>query len=394
MMKKWWMVLVVSMIFLSGCGALAPGADDTTGPAPALAQEDAGNVIAEGVIEPVRWDEVLVVRGGVVTEVLVVEGATATEGEVLVRLDAADATLALQEAQAALAQARADLAQAQAGPLPEEIAEAEAQIDAAQAQRVQAVAQRDELAGGGTEADVAAAQAQVEAAEAERLNARIERDRVYDDERSEDEDKENADYRLYAAREALAAAQANLEAQQALTPVRLREARSVVRSASAQEKVAQARLAQLSAGSRAEEVEIKQALVRRAEIAVAQAELALVQTEIRAPFAGTVTQIDVERGERVSAGQPVLMLAALDRLRVRTTDLTELDMARIAEGQPVVVTVDALPDVTLAGYVERIHGRSVEVRGDVTYPVYVALEETAPALRWGMTTMVEIEPTE
>jgi HlyD family secretion protein len=359
-----------------------------------LAREDAGNVIAEGVIEPVRWDEVLVVRGGVVTEVLVVEGATATEGEVLVRLDAADATLALQEAQAALAQARADLAQAQAGPLPEEIAEAEAQIDAAQAQRVQAVAQRDELAGGGTEADVAAAQAQVEAAEAERLNARIERDRVYDDERSEDEDKENADYRLYAAREALAAAQANLEAQQALTPVRLREARSVVRSASAQEKVAQARLAQLSAGSRAEEVEIKQALVRRAEIAVAQAELALVQTEIRAPFAGTVTQIDVERGERVSAGQPVLMLAALDRLRVRTTDLTELDMARIAEGQPVVVTVDALPDVTLAGYVERIHGRSVEVRGDVTYSVYVALEETAPALRWGMTTMVEIEPME
>jgi len=145
--------------------------------------------------------------------------------------------------------------------------------------------------------------------------------------------------------------------------VRLREARSVVWSASAQEKAA-------------------------------QAELALAQTEICAPFAGTISQIDIEVGERVNPGRPVLVLAALDRLRVRTTDLMELDMARIADGQPVVVTVDALPDVTLAGYVKRIHGRSVEVRGDVTYPVYVALEETALALRWGMTTMVEIGPME
>ena len=393
-MKRWWMVLAVGMCFLLGCAALAPGADDTTGPAPALAQEDAGNVIAEGVIEPVRWDKLLVVRGGVVAEILAVEGATVAAGEVLVRLDPADAVLALQEAQALLAQARADLAQAQAGPLPEEIAEVEAQIDAAKAQLAQAVARNDEVAGGATEADVTGAQAQVELAEAEHLTARIERDRVYGDKRSEDEDKEDADYRLHAAREALAAAQANLEAQNALVPVRLREARSVVWSASAQKKVAQARLAQLNAGSRAEEVEIKMAQVRQVEIAVAQAELALAHTDIRAPFSGTITQIDVERGERVNPGQPVLTLAALDRLRVRTTDLTELDAARIAEGHRVVVTVDALPEVALEGYVERVHGRSVEVRGDVTYPVYVALEETMPALRWGMTTMVEIEPVE
>lgn len=393
MMKRWWMVWMVGVIFLSGCGAVASGANDAGGAAPALAQEDAGSVIAEGVIEPVRWEEVLLVQGGAVAEVFVVEGATVAQGEVLMRLAEAEAALAVQEARAGLAEAEADLAQVKAGPQPGEIAEAEAQIEAAQARLAQAMARRDELAGGTTAADVAAAQAQVEAAEAEHLNARIERDRIHD-QSGDDKERENADYRLYAAREALAAAQATLKAQRQMTQGRLREARSAVWSASAQEQIARAQLAQVKADSRLEEIEIKQTLVRQAEVAVAQAELALARTEVRAPFTGTVTRIAVEVGERVNPGQPVVVLATLDRLRVRTTDLTELDVARIAEGQPVAVTVDALPDLTLEGYVQRIRGRSVEMHGDVTYPVYVALEERGPALRWGMTTVVEIEPIE
>jgi hypothetical protein len=33
----------------------------------------------------------------------------------------------------------------------------------------------------------------------------------------------------------------------------------------------------------------------------------------------------------------------------------------------------------------------VDYRGDVTYPVNLEIEETAPGLRWGMTALVEIE---
>jgi hypothetical protein len=57
----------------------------------------------------------------------------------------------------------------------------------------------------------------------------------------------------------------------------------------------------------------------------------------------------------------------------------------------VVVTVDALPDVELRGHVIRIGLQSVDYRGDVTYPVYVELDDDTPELRWGMTAMVEIE---
>jgi hypothetical protein len=85
-----------------------------------------------------------------------------------------------------------------------------------------------------------------------------------------------------------------------------------------------------------------------------------------------------------------VVLATLDRLQARTVDLTELDVARVAEGQPVVVKVDALPDAPLSGHVLRIDEQSEDYRGDVVYPVIVELDEDAPELRWGMTAMVEI----
>ncbi len=86
-----------------------------------------------------------------------------------------------------------------------------------------------------------------------------------------------------------------------------------------------------------------------------------------------------------------MVLAILDRLQARTVDLTELDVAQLTEGQAAVVKIDALPDVELSGRVARIGLRSVDYRGDVTYPVTVELEENVPGLRWGMTALVEIE---
>jgi len=86
----------------------------------------------------------------------------------------------------------------------------------------------------------------------------------------------------------------------------------------------------------------------------------------------------------------VVVLATLDRLQARTVDLTELDVARVVEGQSAVVLVDALPDVEFEGRVVRIDLQAVDYRGVVAYPVYVELDEGAPELRWGMTAMVEI----
>jgi multidrug resistance efflux pump len=136
-----------------------------------------------------------------------------------------------------------------------------------------------------------------------------------------------------------------------------------------------------------------QALLAKTRIAVDRLKVQLEDAELVAPFDGTVVDVPVEVGDLVSPAQVAVSLAALDQLEVRTTDLTELDVAQVAVGQPVKITVDALPGAEFAGAVQEISLRGQDYRGDVVYEVTVSLDndqETA-ALRWGMTTMVEIE---
>ncbi len=79
----------------------------------------------------------------------------------------------------------------------------------------------------------------------------------------------------------------------------------------------------------------------------------------------------------------------LGALRVETTDLNEIDVARVEVGDEATVTFDALPDLTLNGTVVAIAPRA-EAGTGVNYTVTVELEEIPAALRWGMTAFVDI----
>ena len=390
-MKKWLVllsVLLVGLLAVAGCSG-AGGAAEPEATVSVVSQSAEGKVVAEAAVEPVRWSGLVSTNGGTVSQVPVTEGDRVAEGDLLVQLDRVDQELAVQEANAGVAVAEAQLAQVKAGPRQQEIAAAENQIADAESALSGAAAQRDQLAAGATDAQIAAAQAELARAQAE-LRGVEEMHRK--ESKSKDADaRERADYQLHAARQAVAAAEANLEAAQGGAGAQLRAANAGVGLASAQRDVAQAELDLLKAGATAEDVAVSAAAVQQAQVGLAAAQVALERTEVRAPFAGTVTQVNVEEGETAAPGAVVVVLAQLDRLQVRTTDLTELDVARVAVGQPVVVTVDGLPEVRLKGRVARIGLRSEDYRGDVVYPVYVELEENAPGLRWGMTTMVEIE---
>jgi HlyD family secretion protein len=137
---------------------------------------------------------------------------------------------------------------------------------------------------------------------------------------------------------------------------------------------------------------VGEARVAQAEAALAMAQAALERAELHAPFAGTVTGVHTDVGETVLPGQAVVTLATVDRLQARSVDLTELDVAQVAEGQPVVVTVDALPELALAGSVREIALQAADHRGDVVYAVTVELNDVSGTpLRWGMTAVVEIK---
>jgi HlyD family secretion protein len=171
--------------------------------------------------------------------------------------------------------------------------------------------------------------------------------------------------------------------EEPVTVNELAEAEAMVRQA-------QAQLDLLLAGVRDEEIAAAMSLVDEAEAALEQARASMADTELRAPFAGTVASLAVKEGEQVVAGTPVVELADLSDWQVETDDLTELDVVRVQDGDPVVVTFDAIEGLDLAGTVTRIKAIGQETLGDITYTVVVRLEAQDPRLRWNMTAVVTV----
>jgi HlyD family secretion protein len=337
-------------------------------------------VIAEAMLEPVRWSQLRLTVNGKVAEVLVTTGNPVAQGDVLLRLDATLAALAVKEAEAAVATAQAQLALIKAGPRAEEVAAAEAQLAAAQGEVERATALRAQLKSG-MDAETVGLQAQLEAANAAYKQALV---------TIGDSDDEDARKQLNLLTLRVRAAEARVAAQPKVAAARLSAANAGIQAAQANVTTIQAELDLLQAPPTLESIAVAEAEVRQAEAALAVAQVALARTELRAPFDGVITQVFTEVGENAGAGQPVFILADVDQLQLSTIDLTERNVTGLTEGQVVQVTVDALPDRTFDGHITQIKQQSTDYRGDVTYPVTIQLEESAPELRWGMRAAVEI----
>ncbi len=114
------------------------------------------------------------------------------------------------------------------------------------------------------------------------------------------------------------------------------------------------------------------------------------QSRLVAPFDGMIVELYINSGEMVSPGAPVLLLADLSTLQVKTTDLNEVDVARIQIGDMVEVSFDALPDTIVTGKVTEISLKNA-IGSGVYYDVFIALDEIPEGLRWGMSAFVEIQ---
>jgi HlyD family secretion protein len=193
------------------------------------------------------------------------------------------------------------------------------------------------------------------------------------------------------------AEQAQAQAQRAAANVRIAEAQvaqagAEVDRAEAQVVQAQAQLDLLRAGSRPEDIAASEAAAAQAEAAVTAARNALADVVLRAPFPGTIGAVLMEAGELVTPQTSVIRLGDLTRLRVRTEDLGEGDVNLVRVGQPVRITIDALPDSEFQGTVARIAPFASDLRGDKVYEVLIDLDLPQDSgLRWGMGTFVEIK---
>lgn len=169
---------------------------------------------------------------------------------------------------------------------------------------------------------------------------------------------------------------------------------ATVDAAAAVVRQAEARLASLETGKGVEQVQLSAAQARlvAANAAVTSAQAAIGALELKSTMDGSLVDVNLQAGERVSAGQPVLTVADDSGWVIKTDNLTEVDVVELKVGQQAQVILDALPGKPLAGEVTHINARFEEKRGDITYTVTIKLNQTDPLMRWGMTAAVQFVP--
>ncbi len=439
-MRRWLVILIVSVLLVGGGyfalqqGLFSRTMTQATPVSPEQAMADAASgqvaddarIVVDARLVPVQRADLSLATGGIVAEVLVQEGEQVDAGQLLVRLTANQQQVAIARAQADLQRAQATLAELTAPPRAETIAQTEALLAAAQARYTR-------LAQAALPGDIAAAEAAVGVAQAS-LNKVLEG---------------ASDQQLIAARADLANAEAllkqaqsaynlvkwrndlgalpqsaalqqatnNYEAAQARwadlergasqadiaganaqvrqTQAQLETLRTAMPSdmaaAQADVNAQQAQLDLLWAGPRAETVAVAEAEIAAATAALQQAFVALGETELRAPFAGTIAALNITTGEQASPGVALLQLADLGAWEIETEDLTELDVVGITAGMPVTLNFDAIPDLELQGTVQRIRPIGEDNRGDIVYTVVIEPNQQDARFLWNMTTIVTLD---
>jgi membrane fusion protein (multidrug efflux system) len=277
---------------------------------------DTGHVSTDNAYVSADSAQVTPLVSAAVVDVPVVNTQVVRKGEVLLRLDDSDARLALEKAEAAYLKARREYVQSSAtsGSLAAQV--------------------------GARQADIGQAQAQLVAAQSAVEKARADLDRrehlAGDGYVSKEE--------LTSYRNAFVSAQANV-----------REAQAAVAQAQASRGAAQQSYAASQALIAGTSIDTNPD-VAAAKAALDQARLDLERTVIRAPIDGVVTNRQVQVGQRIAAGNPVMTIVPVGSVYV-DANFKEGQLSRVRPGQSAELTSDLYGGKTV------FHGRVIGFAG-------------------------------
>lgn len=338
-----------------------------------------GTVDAVGQIEPMAEVEMKFEIGGIVEEVLVKRGQAVSAGDILARLNITELETEVERARIDLEQSQAELDQLFEPKLAEAISSAKARVESGRLALIELEK--------GPDPD---AIARAEAALSKQKVALKEAQWAYDQVAYLGD--------VGAMPQANELQQATLDYESALadyndavagpTEAELAEARATLAAN-------RASLAELLQEPSAAEIGTKQAQVDKARLDLAEKQRNLDKAVLVAPIDGVITEINIEPGERAlnEETNAALVLADASAYLLKV-EVDEVDIGRVKRGQPVEVSLDAMPDETFNGRVADIAPRPVQASdstGIVAYEVIISLLEEDPRLLTGMTALATIE---
>jgi RND family efflux transporter MFP subunit len=181
---------------------------------------------------------------------------------------------------------------------------------------------------------------------------------------------DDSDYRLRVQEAEASLAQAQAQERNANSSYSRVQALYENRNASKQDLDA-ARAAHESAKAQVETIEKRLELAR----------LQVSYTRLRAPFEGSVAEIQVDVNENVSPGSPVLTLTAGGRPEV-VVSVPGMLIAQVSPGGSASVACDAVPGKVIPATITEVGVASTGFA--TTFPVTVRLDEAVDSVRPGM----------
>jgi HlyD family secretion protein len=319
---------------------------------------------------------------------LVDEGETVKAGQTVARLDSAELTQEVAARKAEVQAAQAALAELEAGSRPEEIAQAEASA-------AQAKARLDEMLAGSRPEELSAAEAVLQRAKAEAERARLDAERYAGLYKKEIVSAQQDDLARTAYETALARQR---EAEEQYKLVKEGPRREQIAQARAAWLQAQERFVLVKKGPRQETIDQARARLQQAKEGLAVAETRLGYAMLASPLTGVVLSKNVEPGEFVAAGTPIVTVGDLENVWLRAY-INETDLGRVKVGQRVRVTTDTYPDKRYEGRVSFIASqaeftpRNVQTekeRVKLVYRIKVDIRNPNMELKPGMPADAEI----
>ncbi|MGC4055761.1 MAG: efflux RND transporter periplasmic adaptor subunit [Paludibaculum sp.] len=135
------------------------------------------------------------------------------------------------------------------------------------------------------------------------------------------------------------------------------------------------------------------AQVRQSSANLAQSQVDLDHTYIRAPVNGTVVARQVDVGQTVAASlqAPIIFLIAEDLTKMQVdTNVSEADIGKVQVDQEATFSVDAYPGRIFHGAVREIRKAPINVQNVITYDVVIGVNNEDLKLFPGMTATVKI----
>jgi HlyD family secretion protein len=319
---------------------------------------------------------------------LVSEGEWVRTGQLIGRLETGELTRERALRKAEVRAAKAALEELEAGSRPEEIAQADASVRKAQASL-------EELVAGSRPQELAAAEAALRGANAEAERLKVESNRQH---KLYQEGFVSA-YEYDAARTTYEMAkERRREAEERLKLIQEGPRKEQIDQARAALVEAKERFALVKNGPRTETIEQARARLEQAKEALALAETRLGYGTLTSPLTGIVLSENVEAGEYVAPGTPVVTVGNLENAWLRAY-IGETDLGRVKVRQQARVTTDTYPGKVYPGQVSFIASQAEftpknvqteKERVKLVYRIKVDIKNLGMELKPGMPADVEI----